>query len=165
VTEIYRGRRLSVELNRFTLPDGTERERVVVRPGNAAVMLPIEGDHCYLLRQYRFAIGAWIYEAPAGTLEEGEEPIETARREIIEECGLAAGELIPRGFIYTTPGFSDERVYLFEARRLSPSSAYSPDDDEQIEVVRVPIADLPTMCRDGRISDAKTIAIVFRCLA
>jgi len=165
VTEIYRGRRLSVELNRYTMPDGKEKERVVVKPGNAAAMLPIEGDHCYLLRQYRFAIGEWIYEAPAGTLEEGEEPIETARREIIEECGLAAGEMIPRGFIYTTPGFSDERVYLFEARNLLPSSEFSPDDDEQIEVVRVPLADLAAMCRDGRISDAKTIAILFRCLA
>jgi len=165
VTEIYRGRRLSVELNRYTMPDGKEKERVVVKPGNAAAMLPIEGDHCYLIRQYRFAIGEWIYEAPAGTLEEGEEPIETARREIIEECGLAAGEMIPRGFIYTTPGFSDERVYLFEARNLLPSSEFSPDDDEQIEVVRVPLADLAAMCRDGRISDAKTIAILFRCLA
>jgi len=165
VTEIYRGRRLSVELNRYTMPDGKEKERVVVKPGNAAAMLPIEGDHCYLIRQYRFAIGEWIYEAPAGTLEEGEEPIETARREIIEECGLAAGEMIPRGFIYTTPGFSDERVYLFEARNLLPSSEFSPDDDEQIEVVRVPLADLAAMCRDGRISDAKTIAIVFRCMA
>jgi len=78
---------------------------------------------------------------------------------------LAAGEMIPRGFIYTTPGFSDERVYLFEARNLLPSSEFSPDDDEQIEVVRVPLADLAAMCRDGRISDAKTIAILFRCLA
>ncbi|MDK2974981.1 MAG: ADP-ribose pyrophosphatase [Methanofollis sp.] len=163
MTEIYRGRRLSVELNRYTMPDGKEKERVVVRPGNAAAMLPIEGDHCYLVRQYRFAVGEWIYEAPAGTLEEGEEPIETARREIIEECGLAAGKMIPRGFVYTTPGFSDERVYLFEARDLSPSSAFPPDDDEQIEVVRVPLADLAAMCRDGRISDAKTLAVVFRC--
>ncbi|TAJ45697.1 NUDIX hydrolase [Methanofollis fontis] len=163
MTEIYRGRRLSVNLERITLPDGSERERVVVRPGNAAVMLPLEGEHCYLIRQYRFAIDGWIYEAPAGTLEEGEDPVETARRELVEECGLAAEEMIPHGFIYTTPGFSDERIYLYEARGLSPSSEFTPDDDEQIEVVRLPVADLMAMCRDGRITDAKTIAIAYRC--
>ncbi|QYZ79197.1 NUDIX hydrolase [Methanofollis formosanus] len=164
MTEIYSGKRLKVELNRFTLPDGREKERVVVRPGNAAVMLPIEDDHCYLIRQYRFAIGEYIYEAPAGTLDPGEEPVETAHRELIEECGLAAAEMIPHGFIYTTPGFSDEQIYLFEARGLTPSHEYEPDDDEMIEVVRVPLAEVKAMCRDGRIADAKTIAIICRCL-
>ncbi|WP_298668358.1 NUDIX hydrolase [uncultured Methanofollis sp.] len=164
MTEIYRGKRLSVELNRYTLPNGKEKERVVVKPGNAAVMLPIEGDDCYLVRQYRFVIGEYIYEAAAGTLEAGEEPIETARRELVEECRLAAGEFIPRGFIYTSPGFTDERVYLFEARGLTPSREFDPDDDEVIEVVKVPLAEAAAMCHDGRINDAKTIAILCRCL-
>jgi ADP-ribose pyrophosphatase len=164
MTEIYTGKRLKVELNRFTLPDGREKERIVVKPGNAAVMLPIEGDHCYLIRQYRFAIGEYIYEAPAGTLEEGEAPVETAHRELIEECGYAAEKMIPHGFVYTTPGYSDEKVYLFEARGLTPSHEFDPDDDEIIKVVRVPLAELKAMCMDGRIADAKTIAIICRCL-
>lgn len=164
MTEIYKGKRLSVELNTYTLPNGKVKERVVVKPGDAAVMLPIEGKDCYLIRQYRFAVGKYIYEAAAGTLEPSEEPIETARRELVEECRISADEFVPRGFVYTSPGFTDERVYLFEARGLTHSEEFDPDDDEVIEVVKVPLAKAIAMCRDGRISDAKTLAILFRCL-
>lgn len=87
MVEIYRGKRLSIETREFTLPNGTKKERIVVRPGGAVAILPVEGDDCYLLRQYRFAVDDYIYEAPAGTLDEGEEPHETAYRELIEETG------------------------------------------------------------------------------
>ncbi len=162
--EIYRGKRLVVERSLFPLPDGREREAVVVRPGGAVVILPMDGDFCYLIRQWRFAIGEYIIEAPAGTMEPGEDPIETARRELIEEAGIAAGELIPRGYIYTTPGFTDERIHLFEAHDLSPSRDHLPDDDEIIEPVRVPVTEVMRMIRDGEIVDAKTIAVITRCL-
>ena len=88
--EIYRGKRLVVERSLFPLPDGREREAVVVRPGGAVVILPMDGDFCYLIRQWRVAIGEYIIEAPAGTMEPGEDPIETARRELIEEAGIVA---------------------------------------------------------------------------
>ncbi len=163
--ELYHGKRLSVEKKMFRLPNGTEREKVVVHPGDAVAILPFtDDDGCYLIRQYRFAITSFTYEAPAGTMEDGEDPEETAHRELIEETGFSAGELISRGCIYTTPGFSDERLHLFEAHRLSPSSAFEKDDDELIELVRVNAGDLWEMCRDGRICDAKTICLVFRCL-
>ncbi|MFH0967476.1 MAG: NUDIX hydrolase [Methanobacteriota archaeon] len=162
--EIYRGKRLVVERSIFTLPNGHEREAVVVRPAGAVVILPIDGEFCYLIRQWRFAINQYIIEAPAGTMETGEDPIETARRELIEETGLAAGELIPRGFIYTTPGFTDERIFIFEARNLSPSHEYAPDDDEIIEPVSIRVSDLMTLIRNGEINDAKTIAAITLCL-
>ena len=162
--ELYRGKRLVVEQSVFALPNGHDREAVVVRPGGAVVILPIDGDFCYLIRQWRFAIEQYIIEAPAGTMEEGEDPIETARRELIEEAGLAAGELIPRGFIYTTPGFTDERIFIFEARDLSPSHEHSPDDDEIIEPLRIPVSEVMRLVRDGEIVDAKTIAAISRCL-
>jgi ADP-ribose pyrophosphatase len=163
--ELYRGARLSVEKIRVRMPDGQERDQVVVHPGDAVAVLPVRADmSCYLIKQYRFAIGEYILEAPAGTLNPGERPEETAHRELIEETGFQAATLIARGFLYTTPGFTDERIYLFEAHGLSPSCLYQKDEDEEIEVIRVPFSDLPLMIKDGRISDAKTIGLVYRCL-
>jgi ADP-ribose pyrophosphatase len=140
-------------------------ERIVVHPGDAAAVLPVRADDsCYLIRQFRDAIGEYILEAPAGTMRAAERPKDAAQRELIEETGLQAETLIDRGFIFTTPGFTDERIFLFEACGLSPSCLYQKDDDEEIELLRVSLADLPGMIRDGRISDAKTIALAYRCL-
>jgi ADP-ribose pyrophosphatase len=162
--EIYRGKRLSIERNIVTLPDGSTRERLVVHPGDAVAVLPIREDGCcYLIHQYRFSLDASICEVPAGTIEAGETPLETARRELIEETGMQALTFIPRGFIHTTPGFTDERIHLFEAHGLTPSDAYHPDEDEVIELVRFPLAEVEAMIADGRINDAKTICLVHRC--
>jgi ADP-ribose pyrophosphatase len=162
--EIYRGRRLTIEKKGVTLPNGTTKERVVVHPGGAVAILPVEGEDCYLLRQYRFAIDDYIYEAPAGTIDEGEEPHETAYRELIEETGMKAERFVPKGWIYPSPGYTDERIWLYLAEGLSPCSDYSMDDDEVIEVVRVPVTELKAMIADGRIVDAKTICLACRCL-
>ncbi|MDH7593740.1 MAG: NUDIX hydrolase [Methanomicrobiales archaeon] len=164
MTEIYRGPRLRIEKSIFRLPNGTEKERIVVRPLDAVAVLPVEGEYCYLLRQYRFAIDAYLWEAPAGTIDPGEEPQETAHREMIEETGLCPSRLIPRGFIYTTPGFTTERLHLFEARDLVPSSEYERDEDEEIEVVRLPQKEIHRMIKAGQICDAKTICLVHLCL-
>jgi len=162
--EIFRGRRLWIEKMQIQLPNGIEREKVIVHPGNAVAILPVDGDRCKLLRQYRYAVGQYIFEAPAGTMEEGENPLATAHRELIEETGFAAKTIIPKGFIYTTPGFTDEKIFLYLARDLSPSDEYGKDEDEVIEVVDVALQDLPGMIHDGTICDAKTICLVYRCL-
>jgi len=162
--EIYRGKRLSIEKKVFTLPNGKTKERAVVHPGGAVAILPVEGDDCYLLRQYRFAVDDYIYEAPAGTIDEGEEPHETAYRELIEETGMKAETFVPKGWIYPSPGYTDERIWLYLAKGLSPCSDYGMDDDEVIEVVRIPVRDLQAMIADGRIVDAKTICLACRCL-
>jgi len=162
--EIFRGSRLWIELKKIRLPTGTEREKVIVHPSGAVAILPLQGDRCKLLRQYRYAIDQYIIEAPAGTMEQGEEPLATAGRELIEETGFAAASIVPKGFIYTTPGFTDEKIHLFEARDLSPSQEYSKDDDEVIEVIDVAVKDLPGMIHDGRIVDGKTICLIQRCL-
>lgn len=161
--EIYRGKRLTIEQSIFSLPNGMQREAVVVRPRGAVVIFPIDGEYCYLIRQWRLAINQYILEAPAGTMESGEDPLETARRELIEETGFAAKELIPHGFIFTTPGFTDERIFIYEARGLTPSCEYAPDDDEIIEPIRLSIFEVRRMIRDGEIIDAKTIAAIARC--
>lgn len=162
--EIYHGKRLTIEKKEITLPNGKRTERVVVHPGGAVAILPVIGDDCYLIRQYRFAIDDYIFEAPAGTIDEGEEPQETAYRELIEETGMKAETFVPKGWIYPSPGYTDERIWLYLAEGLSPCSDYSMDDDEVIEVVRVPVRDLAVMIADGRIVDAKTICLACRCL-
>ncbi|MDT8357080.1 MAG: NUDIX hydrolase [Methanomicrobiaceae archaeon] len=162
--EIYRGTRLRIEKVLHTLPDGTRRERIVVRPGPAVAILPIDGEFCYLIRQYRFPLDAWIYEVPAGTIDGREEPEETARRELIEETGLSAGKLTPHGKIFTTPGYTDEVIYLFEARDLSPSSDFEKDEDEKIELVKLHQSELTSMIQKGTIRDAKTICLACLCL-
>jgi ADP-ribose pyrophosphatase len=162
--EIFRGRRLWIEKKMVRLPNGVQKEKVIVHPGHAVAIFPIDGDRCKLLKQYRDAIGQYIYEAPAGTMEPGEDPAGTAHRELIEETGFQAGLLTPKGFIYTTPGFTDEKIFLFEARDLSPSQEFCKDEDEVIEVVDVPVRDLDAMIRDSTICDAKTICLIHRCL-
>ena len=162
--EIFRGRRLWIESRMIRLPNGIEREKVIVHPSNAVVILPLEGERCKLVKQYRYAIDQYILEAPAGTMEPGEDPIQTAHRELIEETGFAAKTMLEKGFIYTTPGYTDEKIYLYEAHGLTPSQEYVMDEDEVIEVVDVAVSDLPGMVRDGTITDAKTICLIYRCL-
>lgn len=162
--EIFRGRRLWIEKTAIPLPNGITREKVIVHPGNAVAIFPIDGNRCKLLKQYRYAVGQHIYEAPAGTMEEGEDALATAHRELIEETGFAARSIEPKGFIYTTPGFTDEKIFLFEARGLFPSHEFKKDEDEVIEVVDVVTGDLNAMICDGTICDAKTICLIHRCL-
>ena len=116
--EIFRGRRLWIEKRAIRFPNNIEKERVIVHPSNAVAILPLNDDRCKLLKQYRYAIDQYIYEAPAGTMEPGEDPLKTAHRELIEETGFSARTIIQKGFIYTTPGYTDEKIYLFEARDL-----------------------------------------------
>src|SRR4030042_5814906 len=155
--EIFRGRRLWIEKRTIRLPNGIEKEKVIVHPSNAVAILPVHGDRCILLKQYRYAVDQYIFEAPAGTMEEDEDPIETAQRELIEETGFVAKTIVPKGFIYTTPGYTDEKIFLFEARDLSPSEEFGKDEDELIEVISIPTSDLKGMIRNGTIVDAKTI--------
>jgi ADP-ribose pyrophosphatase len=162
--EIFRGRRLWIEQRDVVLPNGLKRQKVIIHPSNAVAILPIEGERCKLIRQYRYAIDDYILEAPAGALEQGEDPLEAAARELIEETGFTAKVIEHRGFIITTPGYTDEKIFLYEARDLSPSRKYEKDEDEVIEVLDIPVKDLNQMIRDGTIVDAKTICLIHRCL-
>jgi len=162
--EIFRGKRLWIEKRLIQLPGGTKRQKVIVHPNNAVAIFPVNNERCKLLKQYRFAIDRYIYEAPAGMIEPGEDPVKTAHRELIEETGFTAATIVPKGFIYTTPGYTDEKIFLFEARDLSPSDKYRKDEYEIIEVVDVPIENLRGMIRYGTIVDAKTICLIHQCL-
>ena len=140
---------------------GWHTYQVVRHPGGVAVLPLHDDDTVTLIRQLRPAVDSVMLELPAGRLSPGEEPAACGRRELAEETGLIAGTLAPLGFIHPSPGVFDEVIHLFLAAGLVQAGA-SQEDYEDIECVRVPFTEALAMARDGRISDGKTIAALFR---
>jgi 8-oxo-dGTP pyrophosphatase MutT (NUDIX family) len=163
--EIYTGRIIRVAIERVTLPDGREFDLEMVRhPGGAAVVaLDGEGRVC-LLHQYRHAADGWLWELPAGKREAGEAPLQTAQRELQEEAGCTAAEWLSLGAIRSSPGVFDEVVHLFLARNLRPA-AVARDAEEVMEVTWLPIAEALRQAAEGTVSDAKSVAGLFRAAA
>ena len=160
--QIYKGRIVDLRLEEVTLPNGQSITlEVVHHPGASAIVAIDAQDEVALIHQLRHAAGGYIWEIPAGTLAPGEAPEACARRELREETGLAAAEWTALGSILTTPGFCDERIYLFLARALS-DAAQELDHDEVLTVSRVPLPRALEMVRSGEIEDAKSIAALHR---
>jgi ADP-ribose pyrophosphatase len=156
----FRGWRIDLTEARFAAPDGTEFTRDVVRhPGAVAVVAVTEGGEVLLVRQYRGPVDRELLEIPAGTRDvDGEEPQETARRELLEEVGVHAREIRLLATMLNSPGFCDEETYLFLATGLEPGT---PDRDgveeEHMEVVTVPLADVDALVAGGELVDGQTI--------
>ena len=152
----YKGAFLEMRTERVPLPNGTTIELDIVRhPGAAAVVPFVSQDEVLLIRQYRYAAGGTIYEVPAGKLDPGEAPEACAARELEEEAGQRAGRLQPLGAIWTTPGFTDERIHLFAAFDLE-AVPQRLQQDEVIELVRMPLAAALELVWSGELSDAKS---------
>jgi ADP-ribose diphosphatase len=161
---IHRGRVLDYSIERVLLPNGNEVELDMVRhPGAAAVVPFVTPDEILLIRQFRWATAGWIYEVPAGKLDGEPDPAVCAARELEEEVGQRAGRLEPLGMIWTTPGFSDERIHLFMASDLTAVPT-AHERDEVIEVVRRPLAEVLAMARRGEIQDAKSLCALLHVL-
>jgi ADP-ribose pyrophosphatase len=161
-TKIYRGTVVDLGLETTLLPTGELLSLEIVRhPGGAAILALDEQSRVCLLRQYRHAIGEWIWELPAGVIEGNEQAIATAKRELREEAGLEADEWKPLFSILPTPGFCNEELFLYRARHLRTVGA-NPNADEQIEIHWKPLNEVLTMAANGQIRDAKTIAALFR---
>jgi ADP-ribose pyrophosphatase len=125
-------------------------------------VLPVHADGTVsLIRQLRPAVAERLLEIPAGRLSLAEPPAECARRELLEETGITAANLIPLGRVCSSPGVFDEIVYLFAATGLSQGAA-QPEADEDIELLRLPLVDVLGMVADGRICDGKTMAALLR---
>jgi ADP-ribose diphosphatase len=130
------------------------KDLVVHAPGVGIVA--VDGDEqVVLVRQPRVGAGGLLLELPAGMVDPGETPLECARRELREETGLHGGEWVEAAAFYTSPGYCDEKLYLFIATGLEEGDA-SPEGTEEIEVVRVPLAEVPGLLDD--VEDAKTLA-------
>jgi ADP-ribose pyrophosphatase len=160
---IHRGRVLDIGIERVRLPNGVDTDLEIVRHPGAAAVVPINADGSVLLiRQYRYAAGGFLWEIPAGTLEPGEEPSACALRELIEEAGVRAGELVALGEIVPVPGYSTERIHLFAARALEPANQKL-DRDELIEEIRtVPAEQVERMLLDGTLIDGKSCVALSR---
>ena len=164
---LYEGRILNLRIDTVRLPDRRESAREVVEHSNAVTILPVDKDgQLVLLRQYRLPAKAVLLEAPAGNMDEGETPEETAHRELREETGYDCRELTPLLNFYPAPGFSEEFMYCFLATGLYESAA-SPDEDEEVEVVRYSVESALEAIQSGEIIDAKTIVsiLAYRLLA
>jgi len=161
---IFEGRIIRLTLDTVQLPNGATAElEIVHHPGGAAVVaLNAEGRVC-LLRQYRHAVGGWLWELPAGKLDDGEAPLLCAQRELEEEAGMRAGDWQSLGKIVSSPGVFTEVIHLFLARTLTavPTRA---EDHEVIEVHWFPWSEALHMAQAGEIEDAKTLAGLLRAL-
>jgi len=162
---LYRGKILALREDDVTLPNGRAAKRVVVEHrGGVAVLAVDERGYVPIVRQYRYAVGAHLWEIPAGKLEEGEEPDAAIVRELREETGLVAGQMTSLGMFYPTCGYSNEIIRLYLATDLSYVGA-KPDEDEFLEIKYVKIDELYEKCLSGEIKDGKTVMAVLKYFA
>ena len=159
---IYRGKIVDLGLETLELPNGESAQLEIVRhPGGAAAVAVDRQGRVCLLRQYRHAAGGWLWELPAGKLDPGETPLGTARRELVEEAGVEADEWTDLGPMHSSPGILTEVVHLYLAKGLR-QTAQSLEAHEVIEINWVPFLQTLDWCRDGTITDAKTLVGLFR---
>ncbi|HPT23215.1 MAG: NUDIX hydrolase [Anaerolineaceae bacterium] len=145
----------------FQLPDGKQRTYDLVDHANAVTLVPIDRQgNVYFVTQYRLGAEALVLELPAGVMDEGEMPVETARRELREEIGMDCRELISLGGMYMVAGYSNEYMNLFLASDLLPSPLEQ-DEDEFLTLSIIPIRQVFKMVREGVIQDGKTLCALF----
>ena len=155
--EVFDGRLVKLRVDTVRLPGGRETTREIVVHRGAVTAVPmIDTDRVIMVRQYRQAAGETLLEIPAGTLENGEDPADCARRELREEIGYHPNKLTLMFTSYLAPGYSSEMLHTYLAEDLEPNKA-SADDDEVIEVVEVRMDEACDLIRTGGIKDAKTI--------
>jgi ADP-ribose pyrophosphatase len=159
---IFDGRIVKLSVDRVRLPNGESCDIEMIRHPGAAAVVPVDGEgRVLLVRQYRYAAAGYLLEVPAGKLDAGEAPELCAVREVEEEVGYRPGRLTPLGFIHTTPGFTDERIWLYLGTELTESTQQL-QDDEVLTVERVPFDEAVEMADDGRITDGKSICALLR---
>ena len=154
--EIFNGRVIRVTYDKVLLENGNTSTREVVHHHGGACILPVdENQNITLVRQYRYALGEEMWELPAGKLEKDENPFEAAKRELAEECGLTADHFVDLGVVYPTVGYDSEKIYLWAATGLHNVSQHL-DEDEFLDVVKMPLDEALRLVLDGTINDSKT---------
>jgi len=157
----YTGRVISLDVDTVRFPNGSHGDLEMVRHPGASAVVPFLTDpssadpELILIRQYRYAASGYLLEVPAGRLDAGEEPLECARRELREETGCSADHLDYRFTMYTTPGFTDERIHVFTATGLVRGET-AHEADEFLSVETIPLSRALALIRGGEIQDAKT---------
>jgi ADP-ribose pyrophosphatase len=158
---VYTGKIISLDVDTVRFPDGSVGELEMVRHPGASAVVPFLSDpagddpQVLLIRQYRYAAGGYLYEIPAGRLNPGENPRECALRELKEETGCSAERVDELFTMYTTPGFTDEKIHLFLATGLT-SGETKHEADEFLELQPMPLSRALQMIQAGEIQDSKT---------
>ena len=159
---IHTGRVLNLDVDSVRFPDGSEGELEIIRHSGASAIVPFLSDpsgddpQVLLIRQYRYAADGYVWEIPAGRLDEGEDPLACAKRELLEETGCTAERVERLTTIYTTPGFTDERIHLFMGVGLTRGEAKR-EHDEFLEVETMPLSRALELIETGEMTDSKSI--------
>jgi ADP-ribose pyrophosphatase len=158
--QVYTGHVFAIDRDRVRMTNGREVTVDVVRHPKSVVLLPVpEPGHVILVHQFRYPINRWLWELPAGSVDEGETPEAAARRECHEEIGLVPDTIVRLGAMYPTPGYCDEEMLFFRLSGLTtPQEAATLDEDEDIAPRAFRLADARDMIRRGEITDMKTVA-------
>jgi len=157
-TPVHEGRILKFYEDKVLLPNGNESKFDFIKHPGAVAIVPVIDDQIVLVHQFRYAIGGYIYEIPAGKMDiDGESPEDCARRELAEEVGYTADELKPIIKIYTTPGFCDETIQIYLATGLKKGKTHH-ERNEIMDITPFSIKDVQKMIKNGEISDSKTIS-------
>jgi len=159
----FKGKTFDVRVDDVVFPNGRKAVREVCDRVNAVAVLPMDNEgNVYLVRQYRYAFDTEMLEVPAGKMDkvDGETPLECAIRELKEETGFTAGKLEPIGELWPSPGFVTEILYLFIATDLTEGETDF-DDDEFLNLVKLPMEEVKQMIVRGEITDGKTIAAIY----
>ena len=155
---IYEGRAVKLRVDTVRLPNGRETSREIVEHSDCVAIVAIdEKDNVLLVKQFRQPVEKALLEIPAGGIEPGEDPVTTVRRELREETGYLPRKVERFGGFYSAPGYCTEYLYLYLATDLI-SSPLSAEDTENISLIRVPAAQIPSLITSGSICDAKSIA-------
>jgi ADP-ribose pyrophosphatase len=155
---VYEGRILTLRVDTVRTVDGRETTREVIEHAPCIAVIAVDNEgNILLVRQYREALGKEILEIPAGGIDTGEEPEAAVIREMQEETGFRPGKVIRLAGFYSTPGFCNEYLHLYLAAELEPGRLYA-EDTPAIEVVPVPLAEVPALLASGQIEDSKTFA-------
>ena len=159
---VFTGRVFSVSVDKVLLENGKTGEREVLHHhGGACIAALTPENEIYMIRQFRYAMGQELWELPAGKLEPGEDPEKAAHRELAEECGLMADTMRDIGPVYPSVGYDSEIIYCYLAQNLTPCEMHL-DEDEFLNVDRIPFDELYSRCLSGEITDAKTVVSVLK---
>ena len=158
---VFNGRVIDVKYDEVLLSNGHKSSREVVEHTGGVVILAKKDDKILMVKQYRYPLKQESIELPAGKLEKGEDPNIASRRELEEETGYVAKDWKSLGYIFTSPGFSDEKLYLYYATNLEYKQQ-NPDEDEIIESFEYSVSEVYSMVDNGEINDAKTICTLLR---
>ncbi len=160
--QIYDGKVVNLWLDTVILPDGKEATREIIKhPGGVCVLASDENNHVYMVRQHRIPTGELLFEIPAGKLEYGEDICSAGRRELEEEAGVIAGDMIYMGYFYPTPAYCCEKIHMYFTKVASVCRQHL-DDDEFLEVTKVPYDELYKMVMNNEITDGKTALAILK---